>query len=103
MPGSVPFGIQENDTRSSIRRKKGSSGAVATAFVGKSFLTGTSAACAKLIGISATADNAVVATARQERSIQSPPDLLIKRLRQLTPVMNVQISFRVERPPAPND
>ena len=36
MPGSVPLGIQENDTRLSMTRKNGRSGAFLAALTGKS-------------------------------------------------------------------
>src|SRR5438270_11091617 len=63
MPGSVPLGIQENDTRSSITRKNGRSAAVLTA------LTGKSAACAKPPVASVASDSAAAATAFKRNDI----------------------------------
>src|SRR6476659_5793045 len=67
MPGSVPLGIQENDTRLSITRKNGRSGAFFTA------LTGKSAACAKPAVASIPSDSSDAAIALKRNDILNTP------------------------------
>jgi hypothetical protein len=71
MPGSVPLGIQENDTRSSITKKKGASATGFTLdFTGRS----ASAALAKPKVASVENNSAASATiARLENCIVAPP------------------------------
>ena len=69
MPGSVPFGIQENDTRLSITRKNGRSAAFLAA------LTGRSAACARPLVASVASDSAAAAIALKRNDILNTPKL----------------------------
>src|SRR5215831_9229806 len=68
-PGSVPLGIQEKVTRSSIRRKNGRSGAFLTA------LAGRSAALASPVDASAANASAAAAIAVLRRDISNTPKL----------------------------
>src|ERR1700741_1456861 len=68
-PGSVPLGIQEKLTRSSIRMNQGRSGAFFTA------LTGRSAALASPMEANAANDSAAAAIAFLTKDISSTPKL----------------------------
>src|SRR6266403_982879 len=77
-PGSVPFGIQENVTRSSITRKNGRSAAFLAA------LTGKSAALAKPVDASAANDSAAATIAVFRKDILTIPKLTSERSGPLT-------------------
>src|SRR5450432_1669591 len=73
-PGSVPLGIHENVTRSSITRKNGRSAAFLTA------LTGRSAALAKPVDASAATDNAAATMVVFRNDILSTPKLTVETI-----------------------
>src|SRR6266852_8390731 len=77
-PGSVPLGIHEKVTRSSITRKNGRS-AIGLAFA----LTGRSAALAEPVGASSASDSAAAANSETRENILNTPKLTSDRSRPL--------------------
>src|SRR6266481_4834946 len=77
-PGSVPLGIQEKVTRSSITRKNGRS-ATGLALA----LAGRSAAPAEPLGASNASDTAATANAEKREDILNTPKLTSDRSRPL--------------------